>query len=1027
MAGISFKGGAGATGAVGALTKFNVILGVGQELWKVLQLIGNASKGIFNAFTKHWRDVQQSAFEASRAIGLNRDQAMAYDRVLMQSTRELGRAYGVTYKEIAKWQEEYVQRTGKAIIMNRRQTEDMAAMSRLAGSDVASTMADEMNRFGGSIEDATFNVGLIQERAKAMGLSTKTASEALAKNIRLASTYQFKNGIDGLQRMLLKSQSLRVNMESIAKASDAFQDIEGAIKHSAELQMLGGSFAASFSNPMGAMYEALNDQEAFMERIRKSVAGKAVFDEKTGTARISGLDQQFIKAAANALGMDRNELTQMAMSEAKNARINADISQIGFNVNESQKALIQNKARFDTDSKKWVIDKLDESGNVTESVEVKSLTEDQLKELQDSNLTQEKLWGDVHEIKNLIRDTFGQRAMGTTSTNENLEGLSSELDSFLAQLQNVYMGTVGSWALNGEGLFGWDLFKKLGSLGGKFENGGIVDSSVLKAEQGAIIPGGSYTGDKVPVMANSGEMILSRQQQNGMWNMFKSMAAMGLGTYGTDFLGKKFGMKGLIGAGVALNALRSLMGGGGQTNTANQVTPSSSLVGARMFGSGFEKSALLASALTGGRMGMTPMGMTPMGMSPFGMSPMGMSPMMGAHVTMLNPMVTMQGGAFGANGGGDGNSISDVMESVNDLKDSLDSDDSPVKEKEKNSKSKSKYRNASGKVTKASKLRFFNKAGQRLGMPFKSLTKFSKPMQAVGSASKSVIGGIGNMSKSLMNGVGGLAKSVGKLAGPIAAVMSVADGIGTIGSAVGTYKDKLSEIDNSKMSDVEKAKAKDEAVKNKNKSIGEGIGNAAGGVIGGALGSVFGPLGTMAGAWLGSKALGAVGSLVGGLFGGDNEEKLLKDKDKFDKLNGNAVASQVSTNVIKDILSEVKDMHRLMVSKTPSNGSVHGESSLKEQYISAVNPASEIGSKTYVAPVKAPSVNAPQALAPQDININISGNIRLDSGGESVNLNALMKNPVFVDKIAKLVAERMNQYKNAGKTNREEQNAKNRI
>ena len=70
MADFGFKGATGATGAVGALTKFTTLSGIVVDIWKTLQLIGNASKGIFNAFTKHWRDIQQSAFEASRAIGL---------------------------------------------------------------------------------------------------------------------------------------------------------------------------------------------------------------------------------------------------------------------------------------------------------------------------------------------------------------------------------------------------------------------------------------------------------------------------------------------------------------------------------------------------------------------------------------------------------------------------------------------------------------------------------------------------------------------------------------------------------------------------------------------------------------------------------------------------------------------------------------------------------------------------------------------------------------------------------------------
>lgn len=51
-------------------------------------------------------------------------------------------------------------------------------------------------------------------------------------------------------------------------------------------------------------------------------------------------------------------------------------------------------------------------------------------------------------------------------------------------------------------------------LAAAFKGGGIVP----KAANGYIVPGTSYTGDKVPILANSGEMILNGQQQAGLFN-----------------------------------------------------------------------------------------------------------------------------------------------------------------------------------------------------------------------------------------------------------------------------------------------------------------------------------------------------------------------------------------------------------------------------------------------------------------------------------------------------------------------------
>lgn len=56
---------------------------------------------------------------------------------------------------------------------------------------------------------------------------------------------------------------------------------------------------------------------------------------------------------------------------------------------------------------------------------------------------------------------------------------------------------------------------------------GIWQSKVPKFESGGIVPGASYYGDKVPILANSGEMILNGGQQANLFKMLNNGSATG--------------------------------------------------------------------------------------------------------------------------------------------------------------------------------------------------------------------------------------------------------------------------------------------------------------------------------------------------------------------------------------------------------------------------------------------------------------------------------------------------------------------
>lgn len=401
-----------------------------RSMWEVAKRGGNK-----------WIEFQDTAFKNARAMGKSRSEATAYFKRSLEYTRELGRRYGLTHEQIVKFQTDYTEATGKAIDLTKEQTKSIAAMGTLSSPETASKMADEMDKFGGSIEDAAFYMQLTQERAKILGLNPKKAAESIAQNMKLASTYTFKNGIDGMARMAIEAQRLRVSMESVVKATENFDDIEKAISNSAKIQMLGGSFAANYSNPMGVLYESLNDPEAFMKRMEKTLAGKGVFNRATGQVDVAAIDRRFIKEYANYMGMSFEEAMTTTQSLAKNREVEAALkaNKATSNFTDAQTAFIQSQAQWDAETQQFKVT----DQTTGEQIALKDLTAEKLKELQGDVLGEKEMWGDVRDIRDhLLPDIKARqqrRALETTSTKENINGFKGAIDAMLAKAVHPFM------------------------------------------------------------------------------------------------------------------------------------------------------------------------------------------------------------------------------------------------------------------------------------------------------------------------------------------------------------------------------------------------------------------------------------------------------------------------------------------------------------------------------------------------------------------------------------------------------------
>ena len=413
---------------------------------KLVSALGGMFDGVktsLEGIVKGWLGWQDAAFATARTIGLTREQAQGLQDVLMKDQAELSRMYGLTGKEINDFQRGIVSNTGRAIILTKQQTESLAALHNLVndggsgGTENMMQLVGAFQEFGISIDDTMIHVAMLQEKAAEYGMSAQAASAELAKNIRLAQSYTFKHGIDGLAAMVLKAKQLRVDIQSIVAASDKFANIEDSIKNAAGVQMLGGSFAANFANPMAVMADALMNQEAFGDRIIGALEGKGTWNEKTGQVDISAVDRAMIKQFANTVGLKFEDAIKMAQSSAQNAAIDRRLSMNANQFTDSQQQWIRSNAQWSAEKQTFVVAGIDENGNRVES-EVENLTPQMLDSMRSSALTEENMMANVAEINDNVRDlarkTGMTRAQKLVSAQQNASGMVNAFTTSAARM-----------------------------------------------------------------------------------------------------------------------------------------------------------------------------------------------------------------------------------------------------------------------------------------------------------------------------------------------------------------------------------------------------------------------------------------------------------------------------------------------------------------------------------------------------------------------------------------------------------------
>lgn len=291
-----------------AASAFNIVF---QEGW-------NMAKGLVSSTIKATLSYHEQAYSFARQAGMGLARANTYTTVLTARARDLGYQFGIAAEQANKIEESLAKATGRAMVFTQQQAKGIIAMNRLVGEDNSQQFMEQMTRsMGGSYQAVEKAVARVYATAQTQGLHAANLSAKVASNLSLANKLSFRNGVEGITKMTALSERLGFNLQAIEGATANFLELDKAIEHSAQLQMLGGVAGIYGSNPLTMAYEANYDPEAFAKRTMDMMRGLATFDTKTGMASVNGMNMDIARGIAQAMNISLDQVVSTAKKQAE--------------------------------------------------------------------------------------------------------------------------------------------------------------------------------------------------------------------------------------------------------------------------------------------------------------------------------------------------------------------------------------------------------------------------------------------------------------------------------------------------------------------------------------------------------------------------------------------------------------------------------------------------------------------------------------------------------------------------------------
>ena len=233
---------------------------------------------------------------------------------ITDASKELA-GFALTANDVYKVLQGVSQETGRAFLIPKEALVNATKLEELYNIDMANVIS-EFDKIGVGAIEATETTNRAVATAGRYGATVSKLLPKVQQNIAKINTYGFKNGVDGLTKMVAEAQVLGFNFENVMTMADKAFTPEGAIDMAAKLQMIGGA-ASELLDPFQLMYMAQNDVEGLQDAIVKTAESAVTFNKETGEFGISPGERMRLKAVADATGQDYTNLAETAIKAAK--------------------------------------------------------------------------------------------------------------------------------------------------------------------------------------------------------------------------------------------------------------------------------------------------------------------------------------------------------------------------------------------------------------------------------------------------------------------------------------------------------------------------------------------------------------------------------------------------------------------------------------------------------------------------------------------------------------------------------------
>ena len=318
---------------------------------------GPSIKDAVDAVANSFKNLQDSIFDFEDQVSRVNRQVLGQGSIYAKSMREqFAKAtmdvlqFGGNLDDVANTFSAINKVMGKNTMLSAQELSNMVALQKSAGitADEMGAIVEAFDTMGVGVEGAVSSVDDLADKARGLGLNVGTFLSTTAKNLKLVNSYGFKDGVEGLTRMVARSQALRIDMTSVKGLAADLLNPEKAIELAAEFQNLGGAIGA-LGDPFQLMNLGQNDMEGLQNAIIDATKASVQFNSQTKRFEISALEMRRLRAFASATGQDYEKLADSAKLAAKETMAFEDIKFL--DVDSDKKQLIANLAKLNKDGK----------------------------------------------------------------------------------------------------------------------------------------------------------------------------------------------------------------------------------------------------------------------------------------------------------------------------------------------------------------------------------------------------------------------------------------------------------------------------------------------------------------------------------------------------------------------------------------------------------------------------------------------------------------------------------------------------